>query len=91
MTGTPPSFLESGTKIPVILFSWMDPAASSGDVKIVFDDSPWALASEAVKSLGRGGEGRALSSKISVLGRKIQGKALVKEIKNLSRREPAVQ
>jgi hypothetical protein len=91
MTGTPPSFLEGGTRIPVILFSWMDPAVSSGDVKIVFDDSPWALASEAVKSLGQGGEGRALPSKISVLGRKIQEKALAREIENLSRREPVVQ
>jgi hypothetical protein len=91
MTGTPPSFLEGGVKIPVILFSWMDPAVSSGDVKIVFDDSPWALAAEAVKSLTRGGEGRVIPSKISVLGRKIQEKALVKEIKNLIRREPVLQ
>jgi hypothetical protein len=90
MTGTPPSFLEGGVKIPVILFSWMDPAVSSGDVKIVFDDSPWALAAETVKSLGQGGEGRVIPSKISVLGRKIQDRALAKEIRNLIRREPAL-
>jgi hypothetical protein len=90
MTGPSPSFLEGRVKIPVILFSWMDPAVSSGDVKLVFDDSSWALAPEVIKILGQNGEGRVVSSKISVLSRKIQEKALVKKIRNLIRQKPLV-
>jgi hypothetical protein len=63
----------------------MDPAVSSGDVKLVFDDSPWALAPEVIKILGQKGEEKVIPSKISVLSRKIQEKALVKEIKDLIR------
>ncbi|MDR0690256.1 MAG: hypothetical protein LBG08_08360 [Spirochaetaceae bacterium] len=88
MTGTPPAFLEGRVKIPIILFSWMDPAISSADVKLVFDDSPWALAPEVIKILGQNGEEQVVPSEISVLDRRIQEKALVKEIKNLIRQEP---
>jgi hypothetical protein len=85
MTGTPPSFLEGGIKIPMILFSWMNPALSSRDVKLVFDDSPWALAVEAIKLLDQGEKEGVVPSKISVLDRRIQDKALAVKIKNLIR------
>ncbi|MFP3088753.1 hypothetical protein LQZ21_00320 [Treponema sp. TIM-1] len=87
MTGTPPSFLTGGIKIPVVLFSWMDPALSSQDVKLVFDDSPWALAKEAIDILVQGGKEGIIPSKISVLGRRIQEKTLATELKNLIRQK----
>ncbi|MDR3276236.1 MAG: hypothetical protein LBT11_03325 [Treponema sp.] len=37
--------------IPVILFSWIDPALTASNVKLIFDDSPWALVVGAVKAL----------------------------------------
>ncbi|MDR2760087.1 MAG: hypothetical protein LBB78_11995 [Spirochaetaceae bacterium] len=90
MTGTPPSFLTGGLKIPIVLFSWVDPAISSQDVKVVFDDSPWALAEEAINILSRGGKEGVIPSKISVLSRRIQGKALVTEIKDLIRQKQVI-
>ncbi|MDR2630713.1 MAG: hypothetical protein LBC60_07305 [Spirochaetaceae bacterium] len=90
MTGTPPSFLAGGIKIPVVLFSWMDPAVSSRDVKLVFDDSPWALAEEALNILSQGGREGMIPSEISVLGRRIPEKARETEIKNLIRQKPVM-
>jgi hypothetical protein len=85
MNGTPPSFLDSGIKIPVILFSWMDPALTSRDVKLVFDDSPWALALEAVKLLEGGGKEGVVPSKISIFNRRLQERSLGTAIRNLTR------
>ncbi|MDR1955571.1 MAG: hypothetical protein LBQ30_01800 [Treponema sp.] len=48
MQGAGTSVLERNLTIPVILFSWIDPALSSRMVKLVFDDAPWTLARKAV-------------------------------------------
>jgi hypothetical protein len=52
--GPAPLFFEWNLRIPVILFSWIDPLQTSGDIKLIFDDSPWVLAPEAVKQIPRG-------------------------------------
>ena len=49
VAGPATRFLERNLDIPVLLFSWIDPAVSPRSVKIVFDDSPWALARQALK------------------------------------------
>lgn len=90
MSGTPPSFLAAGVKIPVILFSWMDPAVSSQDVKLIFDDSPWVLAKEAIDILAQGGKEGVIPSEIVVLRRRNQEKALVTELQNLIRQKQAM-
>jgi hypothetical protein len=48
-TGPAAGFMEQDLEIPVILFSWTDPAITPRTVKIVFDDSPWVLAAEVFK------------------------------------------
>jgi hypothetical protein len=55
LTGPGADYLEKNLKIPVILFSWLDPALTSREVVMIFDDSPWALAVPAVKLALRGG------------------------------------
>ena len=60
-------FLDRNLKIPVILFSWTDPGLTPRTVKIVFDDSPWALAAEAIRSLPSAGGEILLSSAPEVL------------------------
>ena len=42
-------FLERNLKIPVILFSWVDPGQVPKAIKLLFDDSPWTLAVSAFK------------------------------------------
>ena len=51
IAGPATKFLERNLKIPVILFSWIDPLQVPRNVKLVFDDSPWALAVEIIKAL----------------------------------------
>jgi hypothetical protein len=56
MTSPVENYLENNPSVPMILFSWIDPGSSPRSVKIIFDDSPWALAFEATKALGREGD-----------------------------------
>ena len=39
-------FIEQDSSIPVILFSWADPSFTPGNVKLMFDDSPWVMVRE---------------------------------------------
>jgi hypothetical protein len=66
LAGEAQPFLEKNLSVPVILFSWLDPALTPAEVKVIFDDSAWALAAAA---LGRGGDGRVVSRAIFPRGR----------------------
>jgi hypothetical protein len=86
MSGAPPRFFEEAVKTPVILFSWIDPALTSREVKVVFDDSPWALVIQAVEAMSGGGtalsgEPAALPARVLVLGRRIPDRMLAGELK----------
>ena len=50
VAGPAAKFLEQNLKIPVILFSWTDPAITPRSVKLVFDDSLPALAFGAFRA-----------------------------------------
>lgn len=56
LNGPAPRFLAENRGIPVLLFSWIDPALTPPEVKVIFDDSPWTLAAEAVKTAEQGAE-----------------------------------
>jgi hypothetical protein len=87
MSGAPPHFFEGAVTTPVILFSWIDPALTSRAVKVIFDDSPWALAVQAVQAMsGEGalsGEGEPLPALVSVLSRRIPDRLLEEELKKV--------
>ena len=53
VAGPASRFLENNLDIPVILFSWVDPAITPRVVKLVFDDSAWSLAARALKLSAR--------------------------------------
>jgi len=74
VAGPASRFLERNLKIPVVLFSWIDPGVTPRTVKIVFDDSPWALAIQALKSLPSDGEELLLSSEPQILKDRIEDK-----------------
>jgi hypothetical protein len=54
LTGPAARFFAENRKIPVLLFSWLDPAVTPAEIKVIFDDSPWALAEGAVKAAEQG-------------------------------------
>ncbi|GHV89315.1 hypothetical protein AGMMS50267_16750 [Spirochaetia bacterium] len=73
-SGAAQNFLEQSLDIPVLLFSWLDPALTPARIKLIFDDSPWALAVPAVKIIGRQGEAGTMQdipSEIRLLSRRI--------------------
>ncbi|MDR2517779.1 MAG: hypothetical protein LBD13_00005 [Spirochaetaceae bacterium] len=56
MNGQAAPFLDRNLETPVILFSWLDPELTAASVKVIFDDSPWALAARIVRMIpGRNG------------------------------------
>jgi hypothetical protein len=85
MTGSASAFLEREENIPIILFSWVDPAITSTKVKLIFDDSPWALAVGAVEMAFRVGEQDQglIPSNIMVLERRISSEGVLQDIKKV--------
>jgi hypothetical protein len=70
LTAPASRFFAENRGVPVLLFSWLDPALTPGEVKVVFDDSPWALAVKAVKAAEQGaGEGLLPSRPLVPRGR----------------------
>lgn len=78
MAGAAEKYLDKNLSIPIILFSWIDPDKTAREIKLVFDDSPWALAVEAVDVLHRADGPAPIPSKIRVLGSRI-GDSRIKE------------
>lgn len=80
MFGNGTRFLEDNEDALVILFSWMDPEIISSWVKMVFDDSLWALAIPAVE-MARKGENGVLPSQPRLLDGRIESRELRRRLK----------
>jgi hypothetical protein len=78
-------FFEQRPEIPVILFSWADPDFTPRSVKVIFDDSPYALAFKEAKLFSSGGvEGEILVSSVpTVLKDRIEEKGVYKKLESL--------
>jgi hypothetical protein len=87
MTAPAENYLENNPAVPMILFSWIDPSLTARSVKIIFDDSPWALAFEAAKALGREGEPPPAASEALALWDRIGDAELRREIKKALKSE----
>jgi hypothetical protein len=74
-----PYFNQNG-EIPALLFTWMDPALSPRSVKIVIDDSPWALAPKALRSPGGDGR-RGVPAEFTILRGRLRDGELRKRLK----------
>lgn len=83
LSGPAAEFLDRSLAIPQILFSWLDPAMTPWETLVIFDDSPWALAPEAVRLAVRGTGDRkdAISSDIIFPRGRIADKKLLKDLR----------
>jgi hypothetical protein len=54
--GPAEAYLGQDIGIPSLLYSWMDSALSPSRVKVIGDDSPWALAYQALRTPPGGGD-----------------------------------
>jgi hypothetical protein len=79
-------YIEKNPKIPLILFTWTDPAFVSDGVAVIFDDSPWALAVPAVRMAAGGPAGGPAEGKIPskplILPGGIADNSIFKRLKN---------
>jgi hypothetical protein len=77
------SLPEHSFQIPVIVFSWLDPVFTPRETKVLFDDSPWAVAGEAVPLAvrGRGGD---IPSRMIVLKDRTEDEALLGLLNEIS-------
>jgi hypothetical protein len=81
--------LEQNLSIPMVLFSWLDPALTPDSAAVVFDDSPWAQAENAVKALNNKGEPRDfIPSKPVVRRDSVQDDGTVERLKTAAGRIP---
>jgi hypothetical protein len=83
MTSPADNFPENNGDLPIILFSWIDPGLTARSVKLIFDDSPWALALEAARALRRGEELSRAASEVLPLWDRIGDAALRRDLKEL--------
>jgi hypothetical protein len=83
MTSPAENFPENSGDLPIILFSWIDPGFTARSVKLIFDDSPWALALKASRALRRGGELPPAVSEVLPLWDRIGDAALRRDLREL--------
>jgi hypothetical protein len=86
LTGPATRFFAENRGAPVLLFSWLDPALTPLEVKVIFDDSPWALAAAAVKAVEGGAAAGVLPSR-SLIPRGRAGKDTRRILAGLVREE----
>lgn len=80
MSGQATAFLERNLNIPVILFSWVDPALTSQAVTVIFDDSPWALLIKVARAMGK--EGTSLPSEMVFPAERMANRKVLKQIRD---------
>jgi hypothetical protein len=82
--GPADSYFNRNSGIPALLFTWLDPALSPHTVKIIGDDSPWALAPEVFRSPGKGGF-RRVPMEFTLLSGRVKGGELKNRLKKAIR------
>jgi hypothetical protein len=92
LTGSADFFLNQNLAIPVILFSWLDPALTADTVKVVLDDSPWAqiipaIAAATAAATGEG-ENRGIPSETLILGKRIPERDFFRKLTEIFRDIP---
>jgi len=81
-------YIEKNPKIPLILFTWLDPSMISEAVAAVFDDSAWSLAGKAAKMAVKSqAEGKIPSRPLVFFGRKTDKKTY-RTLKRLAQKIP---
>jgi hypothetical protein len=85
LAAKPADFLERQFPVPVILFSWLDPALSPREIKVVFDDSPWAMAVRVVRMAKTGEFSFRIPSAVHVSPERTGGGEPLRQLKSAAR------
>jgi len=88
MAGAGADYLERNPGIPVILFSWLNPDLTSGEVVAMFDDSPWALVVPATRMASEGIAVGVIPSKPLIFSDRIADNGVTRAIRRSANRVP---
>ncbi|MCL2382355.1 MAG: hypothetical protein FWC64_12355 [Treponema sp.] len=80
-------FLERNLAIPVILFSWVDPALTPRSVRIIFNDSPLALASRSLRAFSPASGEILVASRPVVISGRAEERRDIRALRTLVRQE----
>jgi len=81
LAGIGSEFLENKQGVPIIVFTWLDPALITSNVTVIIDDSPWAQAVQAVRLAESGAKEGLIKSEFLTLDRKKVDKNLLRKIR----------
>jgi len=88
LSGAGIEYLEKNPKMPLILFSWLDPELTAREVIVLFDDSVWALAVPAVRmAIRRQAEGK-IPSRPLIFSAKIADNSIFRMLKKSAKKMP---
>jgi len=83
ISGIGAEYFEKYSNVPIIFFSWIDPALVPVDVVLILDDSPLAQAVEAVRMASAGvTKGTVKSKPVFLPGSGIE-KEILRKIKRI--------
>jgi len=88
LTGAGAEYLEKTSPVPLILFSWLDPAVFPRAVAVQFDDSVWALAAPAARKAMHGQAEGKIPSKPLIFSRKTADNSIFKMLKKSAKKMP---
>jgi len=88
LAGSGGDLLERNMGIPTILFGWIHPDLTSGDVLAVFDDSPWAKVVPAARLAGSGETSALLRSDPLIFSARISDNGVSRMLRRAAVRVP---
>ena len=81
-------YMANPPKVPVILFGWLDPAITSREVVVLFDDSPWGIAVPAVRMAVKNEADGAIPSKPLIVSKKINDRSITRMLAQSAQKTP---
>lgn len=88
LTAAGTEFLEKNHRMPMILFSWLDPSLASKELIVLFDDSIWAQAVPAVRLALEQQAEASIPSKALIFSGKIVDNSVSRELKKAAKKLP---
>jgi len=81
-------YLDKNAKIPLILFTWLDPSILPAETAAAFDDSTWALVVPAVRMAASSQAEGKIPSKSLVFSRETSDNGIDRILKQLAKKRP---
>ena len=78
-------YLEKNPRWPLVLFTWLNPALTSRETAVIFDDSPWAQAAAAVQMAGKNQKTGEIPAKALIFPKKVADDRIIRGLKNAVR------